>query len=204
MIHAFRLKKTMFDLLEKTHNDVKLQLAEMRKKGAAPNKVTSDKKKTPIETFDAQKEKELLNKYNSCEPGTVEEHFVSIELQDFYYKYRNLDSKYLQKCIDFCNDDITKLQSINIDYINSERASILELARLGTPKEEIEKHLSEVSVFSWTIPAFKRLAIIYEKNKDYDRAIAVCNAAIKYYEAVKNTVSQEDFEERLNRLNSKN
>lgn len=204
IVHAFQFKRAMNDLLNQTHEDVKKQLAEMRKSGAAPRKADRKEKVTIIETFDKVKEAELLEKYNSCIPGTVQEHYVSIELQDFYYRYRNLDDKYLQKCIEFCNDDVTKLQSINMDYVSSEKAKITEHAKwLGSSKTEVNEKLSKVGLFDFTIPAFKRLAIIYEKQKDYKKAIAVCDAAIGYYSIVKNQEEEKNFIERREKLQKK-
>lgn len=205
IIHAFHFKKAMYELLNQTHEDVKKCLAEMRKSGESPQKATStNSQKKVVETFDSKREAELLKKYNSCNPGTLHEHFASIELQDFYYKYRNLDDKYLQKCINYCNDDVTKLQSINEDYVATERARIIEHAKwLGTSKTEIEGKLAKIGLFNCTIPAFKRLAIIYEKQKNYDKAIAVCDSAIRYYSIVKNHEGEEAFKSRKEKIQNK-
>ena len=204
MIHAFHLKKALYDLLNKTHEDVKKHLAEMRKHGNAPQKASKEKKQAVIETFDFQKEKELLKKYQSCETGTMDEHYASIELQDFYYKYRNIDEKYLKECIKYCNDDIRKLQSINEDYIKTEKAAIINLAKATrTPKDEVERQLAEIKLFSWNIPAFKRLAIIYEKQKEFNKAAAVCDVAIRYYSIVKNQDAEMEFVDRKKKILNK-
>jgi len=51
--------------------------------------------------------------------------------------------------------------------------------------------------FVGSIPAFKRLAIIYEKNGDYDKAIDICDRAIAYGKTV------QEFEERKSKIEAK-
>ena len=182
MLSSFKLKKSIYDLLDKSHEDVKKQLAEKKKNGEVVPEVrkTSSKSKTEtVLTFDAEQERLLLKSYNSAKANSLDQHFASISIQDFYYKYRNLDHKYLEKCITYCKDDISRLPEIQRNYIEDERNKILSYQWL-TPTEK-QKEISEIKPFYANIPAFKRLAIIYEKEKDYDSAISICNQAISFY-----------------------
>ena len=55
--------------------------------------------------------------------------------------------------------------------------------------------------FQGNIPAFKRLAIIYDKNKEYEKAIDICNKAIAYYE--KYDMSAAEFYQRRSKIEKK-
>ena len=76
-------------------------------------------------------------------------------------------------------DDISRLPDIQRVYIDEERKKIS--SQLWLSQEEKRKEISEIQPFYATIPAFKRLAIIYEKDEDYDSAISICDQAISYY-----------------------
>lgn len=91
------------------------------------------------------------------------------------YKKRKKDKKYIEECIKYCKEDI----------------------------ELYEKKLRYMSFFkdnNTRIPAFQRLAIIYEKRKEYEKAIKICEKAIKFDMREKN---KDNFEDRLEKLESK-
>ncbi len=201
LLTSFKLKKNIYDLLEKTHEDVKRQLSEMKKAGMGKSEDNSSPtNKEPKEslTFDQDLERKLLSVYDLARNYSLEQHFASISLQDFYYKYRNLDHCYLDKCIYYCKDDISKLDEIQKQYVEEERKRILSRSLL-TPTERQQK-LSEIKPFLGSIPAFKRLAIIYEKEKDYESAISVCDQAILYYSSVNMQVLIKEFDQRRQRI----
>ena len=108
------------------------------------------------------------------------QHFASIDLQQFYYKYRDLGQEYLDKCIFYCSDDINRLPEIQAAYRNAN----------GT-------------AFDGRIPAYERLAIIYEKQKDFINAIDICDKASQYYSVSGMIELKEDFEARKAKLLSK-
>lgn len=91
------------------------------------------------------------------------------------YKKRNEDDKYIDLCIKYCKKDI----ELYIDKL---------------------RHMYPYKDKNTRIPAFQRLAIIYEKRKEYEKAIRVCKKAIKYNMREKN---KDNFEDRLERLQSK-
>ncbi|GEM_PF-553717 len=204
LLSSFMLKKNIYDLLDKTYEDVKQQLAEKRKNGEKLPEVkqpSTMKKSNEVLTFDDVQEQQLINAYNAARNNSLNQHFASIAIQDFYYKYRNLDRKYLDKCIEYCKDDISKLPEMQRIYIEDEKNKILSYQWLS--HEEKQKELSDIRPFYANIPAFKRLAIIYEKEKDYDNAIRICDQAITFYSAGGIQSLVLEFNERKQKLLSK-
>lgn len=197
------LKKIIYELLEQTHNKVKIELAQLRKTGKTPaEKRDQPIKRTEVLSFDNIQEKELLDQYKEASSNAMDKHFALIALQSFYYKYRSLDQKYLQICIDYCNEDIALLPQVQSQYIRETKENIKKLSSIYS-KREITEKLSEIKAFNGNIPAFKRLAIIFEKNKDYSKAIEICNQAIKYYEGINMYDEVNGFEKRKKKLESK-
>ena len=198
IISSFKLKKSIYDLLDKTHEDVKKQLADMKKDGLTIQENTPDKKTKEAMTFDSDTERALLATYNMAHDNSLDQHFASIALQDFYYKYRTLDPMYLDKCIEYCRDDISRLSSIQKNYYEDEQKRIN--SRLLSSLTEKQQLISEITPFNGSIPAFKRLAIVYEKEKDYNSAIDICDQAISYYTSANMPMLAFEFSERRMKL----
>ena len=153
-------------------------------------------------SFDKAREKELLKQLNGKREDILAKHFILIEVQEFYYRYRNLDSKYLNQCIDFCKKDIDQLERLQDYYKSREIRRIQDLKSIysnSEMKEEVKR--VETEGFVGRVPAFERLAIIYEKQCMYKEAISVCEKAITYYKALR--MDTKDFEGRTDRLISK-
>lgn len=194
----FKLKHAMCDLLETAHKEVKSNLSAMRKAGKTPLQ-----KKAPIKgekqiIFDTKQEKELLSELSKNRNNPVNRHFSYISLQDFYYKYRSLGEEYINKCIEYCTMDINSLPNMNEAYIAEEVQRLKKIDSIYSSKElnaQI-KELKELG-FIGNIPAFKRLVIIYEKQKDFDKAVDTCNKAIEYGQSV------EEFEKRKQKIQNK-
>lgn len=205
MLTSFKLKKKIYDILDKSHEDVKRQLAEMKKNGEnvpeAKATSVSEKKTEVAHSFDTAQEQLLLKTFNSVRNNSLDQHFASISLQVFYYKYRNLGQEYVEKCIEYCKDDISRLPEIQRTYIEDEKKEIL--SRQWLTSEEKQKQISEIRPFFANIPAFKRLAIIYEKEKDYDSAIRICDHAISFYSSGNLQSQVLEFEERKQKLLNK-
>ncbi|MBR3422660.1 MAG: hypothetical protein IKG98_11475 [Ruminococcus sp.] len=118
-----------------------------------PKPVPVVKGKNP-EAFDFAKEKQLLKEYKPyCGKRNSDEYYTAIHFIDFYYKFRNLNEKYLDKCIYYCNICIQCLDAPDMKPFIRDGA---------------------------TIPAFKKLIIIYEKKCDYQKAKEIAEQAIKY------------------------
>lgn len=111
---VFKFKKEMFDILEETHEKTKELVSKMRKEGILEKKEI-EKQKSLI-NFDSAQENELLEQYKASKNRLLEQHFTLIKLQEFYYKYRELDNKYLSLCIEFCCEDIAILPKMQNEY----------------------------------------------------------------------------------------
>jgi len=173
-------------------------ITEMRKTGkAVPVKKTLVKPKKKI-VFDVKQEKVLLTELSKNKKNLVDRHFLYISLQDFYYKYRTVDDKYIEKCIEYCNLDINSLSEMQEAYISEEIKRAQQLASFSGSKN-LKEEIEEIKKrgFIGNIPAFKRLAIIYDKQGKYDEAISICDRAITYGQSV------QDFEERKQKLQRK-
>jgi tetratricopeptide (TPR) repeat protein len=195
------IQKTIFDLLTNANESVKKKLAEMRKKNMVLMKKETKKPKKKVQ-FNFSEELRLLGEFKKYYNRPIDRNYTLIQLQDFYYKNRELDDKYLQKCIKYCYADIETLEELNKAYIKDEIDWLKKIADLK-PKKELENEISEIKQkqFYYNIPAFKRLAIIYEKSKQYDYAIDICKQAVKYYS--ERGVDSEELEKRLMKLSEK-
>lgn len=194
----FKLKREMYNFLEIAHEEVKKKLAEMRKAGkSVPIKKAPAKEKKEI-IFDEKQEKALLAELSKNQRNPVDRHFTYINLQDFYYKFRSLDEKYIKKCIEYCILDISTLSDMTEAYISEEIKRAKEIASFSDTKN-LKAEIEEIKErgFIGNIPAFKRLAIIYEKQGKYNESIEVCNKAIAYGQSI------QDFEDRKLKLQQK-
>ncbi len=82
--------------------------------------------------------------------------------------------------------------------MEEERKEIM-LRQWLSPVEK-QKQIAEIQPFYANIPAFKRLAIIFEKEKDYDGAIRICEQAIVFYSSGNIQSQVLEFEERKQKL----
>ena len=105
--------------------------------------------------FDYNKEKYLLDEYNKRKNNKDKSgvYYSALPLISFYYKFRNLDNKYLDECIKYCNICISCLSS-----------------------SYMKPYLDEGAY----VPVFKRLWIIYINKKQYDKALFIADEALKY------------------------
>lgn len=201
---SFKLKKAVYDMLEMAHEATKVQLTQMRKAGTAPveTKPKIEKKVIKPIKFDTVQEHQLLEDLNKNRRHIMDMHFSYIALQDFYYKYRDLDEKYLKKCIEYCVEDIAMLPDIQKCYRLEEIEHIQALTSFYGKKETAEK-LKAIGPFNGRIPAFSRLAIIYEKRKNFTEAMTICDQAIEYYNSIDMSSSALEFKKRREKLEVK-
>ena len=197
LISSSSLRKEMNTLLQGTHNDVKKLLADARKSGnpISENKPAKEQKEL---IFDENLETSLLNDLERQSNDLVKRHFTYIYLQDFYYKYRTLGNEYIEKCKKYCLVDINSLKDMFAAFIRQETEQAMKLKDVYG-KQETERQIANIKEqgFMGTIPAFSRLAIIYEKEGNISEAIQISERAIEMGE------SKEHFQNRINRLKKK-
>lgn len=197
----FKLKKELNIFLEKTHELVKQKVAEMRKAGTLQDeKVETKPKNLPV--FNQKEENDLLATLNSAGNDLVNKHFKYLNLQNFYYKYRNLDEKYINKCIEYCLLDIDILPEMEKQYIENEIRREEELAKFtGKPFSKEDENRIRKEGFAGRIPAFSRLSIIYEKQKQYEKALEICDIAINFkHEADEYLARKETILKKMNKV----
>lgn len=117
----------------------------------------------------------LLLKAVSYRDDPVDTHFVYNHLIELYYKQRDTKEYALQKAKEYCRMDIELFPT----YVNPLIDRVYVLPRC---------------------PSFQQLAIIYEKEGDYESAIQICELAIKYH--LKDT-TKGGFKARLSKLQGK-
>ena len=184
-------RKNVCDLLNEAHETVKKNLSDMRKSGAVVTKVSDEKPRSEkvVKAFDPAKEADLLKVYKTAPENSLTMHFASIDLQDFYYSYRDLDAQYLDKCIYYCNDDLDRLPMMQAQYQEEQRK-----------KADTLHMVIDQRPFNGRIPAFKRLVIIYEKKREYEKAISICDRAKQYYYLIGMSALGDEFGERKEKL----
>ncbi|EMJ86791.1 TerB N-terminal domain-containing protein [Leptospira meyeri] len=177
---SIKLKKILNEILTSTHEIVKEKIAAMRKEGLI-DKSIKQKNEKDLPKFDEKRENELLDSLNKTNGNLLQRHFILISLQDFYYHYRDLDQKFLNYCIKYCLLDIESLTEMENQYINTEIERAKEYAEImDIPFSTQEEKKIRETGFIGRIPAFNRLSIIYEKQKEYLKAIEICDKAIAF------------------------
>ena len=194
----FKLKKDVFLYLDEAHNAVKKQISNLKKSGATIISVEKPKADKKQIKYDAKQEKCLLAELDRNLRDPVGRHFSYLQIQDFYYKYRDVDQVYLDKCLEFALRDISELYELQDAYVKKEIETIKTLAKYQEKQweqQEIEK--VKERGFNGNIPSFKRAVIIYEKLGLYDKAIEICNKAIIYGQSV------DEFADKIQKINKK-
>ena len=167
-------------------------------------KVSNPPVKKDIPIFNKAEEQELLAKLKSAK-NKYDRHFVYIEIQNFYYKYRDIEA-YLNECINYCLKDIEALPQVSSEYAAQGIRQIKEYAvyRNGLSADD-SKRIYELNKYGFDgdIPAFKRLCIIYEKQKQYDLAEKYCDKAIRYYTEHGVLSLADEFKKRKEKLVNK-
>ena len=105
----------------------------------------------------------------------IDAHFFLQEAAECYYKQRDIRADALDLTIEFCQKDIQLFPK----YVKQLKKEMGCIPRITT---------------------FQRLAILYEKNKQYEEAINICRLAIKY--DLKDS-TKGGYPERLEKLEKK-
>ena len=109
-------------------------------------------------------EKLLLKALEADDDNSIDRHFVYNGLIELYYKLRNEREDAIEKCVYFCKADIERLPEFLRNYKNRyEKPPDFPYEFWGLPE----------------CPSIERLAIIHEKNGEYQEAINLCKYAIE-------------------------
>ena len=134
--------------------------------------------------------------------GYIDKHYALMGLHEFYYKYRELSLDYIRLAEKYAQEDIIILPQVQYTYkIEQEQNNICYLSS----DTAIDKSGDEepYEKFRYIIPAFKRLAIIYEQEGRNKEAIEICNKAIDFYTEVEYKEEVESFRKRKNKIAKK-
>lgn len=129
-------------------------------------------------------------------PNPWDRHFIYDSLIEIYYKRRDEESNAVDKCIKYCIDDIEIAEDVvethkkDMKYEMRRRTALDRLSR----EQRVDFYVSheeyppgyydippipDEEIPIPRIPSFDRLAIIYEKQGNYQAAIQVCQRAIE-------------------------
>src|SRR5690625_382963 len=103
--------------------------------------------------------------YNQTSDNLIDRHFYYNNVIDYYYGLRSKEKDALYKCIKYCEEDIKIAPKV------------LELME----NDKTFKHYDENGKLIFTpprFPSFQRLAIIYENQEKYHKAIKICELAL--------------------------
>jgi len=121
-------------------------------------------------------EKMLLKALNAKDDNVIDRHFTYNILIKLYYKLRDERKDALEICIKYCKEDIERLS----EFLETEEKiyrsrwnySKKHYGQYGGYEGEHEYHLPQC-------PSVIQLAIIYEKKGEFQKAIDLCNFALK-------------------------
>ncbi|MDR2933335.1 MAG: hypothetical protein LBV27_09545, partial [Oscillospiraceae bacterium] len=102
-------------------------------------------------------ENDLLSKLAETEAANdiMDVHYAYNNLIEFYYKYREASKEYFDKAIFYCQKDVILFPTLKPLFM----ADLQMIPR---------------------IPAFQRLAMLYDQRGEYEKAIEICGLGIKY------------------------
>src|SRR5699024_9633881 len=104
--------------------------------------------------------------YEQTSENLIDRHFYYNNVIDYYYGLRDKEENALDKCIQYCKEDIA---------ITPEVLRLMEV-------DKTFKHYNENGDLVFTpprFPSFQRLAIIYDNQERYEEAIEICEMALK-------------------------
>ena len=191
------LREAVCSALKGANEYVKSYKKEMKKNGKAVTP-TVVKEPKPVRKFDDEKEKILLRAVDDAE-DPVALHFAYMNLHEFYYTYRDTSPDYLEASMTYALKDQEILPEARKYHIDTEKSRILTYSRLSGSKPEDASKID----FCYVIPSFTRLSIIYEREGDLEKAVKVCDDAVRFYSEVGHKEELAKFMKKRDRLKKK-
>jgi hypothetical protein len=185
------LTQTIYQLLSFTHEATKKEVQTLLKSGDLNTKMPTPKPKV-IPIIDRVLETQYLNALGFAKT-LLEKHFALMNIHEFYYKYRELDGQYIEICEKYCLEYIYLLKDLYIEYITTETKRLknhLEMIsnyhnqEANSIRTRTIDELNQLNVkgFMGHIVSFDRLVIIYQKQRQIQKAIEICEKAINHYQ----------------------
>lgn len=191
------LREAACSALKDANEHVKSYKKELKKSGKTVTP-TAVKEPKPIKKFDNEKEKLLLRAVDDAE-DPVFLHYAYMNLHEFYYTYRDTSPDYLEASKAYALKDQAILSEVRRCYIDTEKSRILTYSRLsGSEPEDVSK-----IDFCYRVPSFTRLEVIYEKEGDLEKAVKVCDDAVRFYSEVGHEEELAKFIKKRDRLKKK-
>ena len=191
------LKEAVCSALKDANEYVKSYKKEMKKNGKAVTP-TVVKEPKPVRKFDDEKERMLLKAVDDAE-DPVALHYAYMNLHEFYYAYRDTSPDYLEASKAYALKDQEILPETRRYYIDAEKSRMLAYSRLSGSKPE---DVSKID-FCYVVPSFSRLSVIYEKEGDMEKAVKVCDDAVRFYSEVGHEEELAKFIKKRERLKKK-
>ena len=167
------LAEAVREQLQVAHDAVKEYLKQQRKAGKKIDEAPKKGKKK--KEFDEEKERVLQAELLNAD-GYVNRHYALLNLHEFYYTYRDISPEYILLAEQYALEDISILPMVQDEYKSQrteERRNYIRMNTGKTGKSELDR-LFDLS-FCYSVPAFKRLCIIYERDKRFQDAIDICD-----------------------------
>jgi len=101
----------------------------------------------------------------------LDRHIIFYKMVLFYYTYRDKDG-FIEKCKNMCKADIEIFEDCKILFQGSIAITVDGFQYIAEQKD--------YNMFLFTFFSFKRLAMLYEKEGKYEKAINICEKALKY------------------------
>ena len=133
---------------------------------------------------DRKSQKHFNIAYELAKDSILTKHFLLIKLIDYYYGLREMQKDALETCISYCKESIELTPKV--------------LKQMEYQHDEIYER--DYEFVPPSMPAFKRLAIIYENQQKYDEVIKICEKAL---ELGLRDGTKSGFEGRIERLKKK-
>ena|GEM_PF-5551552 len=140
----------------------------------------SHKDAKPVEGFDYQKEKDILDALKK--PASVADyHRALLNAQRFYYRSRALSDDFRNRCVFLCVEDISHLPALNEEEEYNSRLLTEAQYRDGKlSKGAYDKYMAEPSPWPGAIPAFRFLTTILAEMGEGEVAELVSALKEKY------------------------
>ena len=123
-------------------------------------------------------EKLLLKALKAKDDIVIDRHFTYNTLIQLYYKLRNKRKDALEKCIVYCKEDIKRLPEF-LETEEKTNRSQWDYSKERWGHLHNGEREGEYKYTPPQCPSVIQLAIIYEKNGEFQKAIDICNFALK-------------------------